>query len=164
LSRCGPEIVGTDTTFVLCVFAPSSQCDRDQAVKLPEHYWAVDGSFPRELFNETGLDLAASVGYSVNFENSTTHYKSGDVMHPDLALGQNLIRQFKVSLVGYAVVQVADHTDSGPTLGRERRVGDRTTQALMRPAFTECAPFCFARPRAAAIQPKPWPCARAFSP
>jgi hypothetical protein len=105
------------TALTLSVFAPWGQYDDNQAVNLSKHFWAIDGAYSASYLTMTGLDLSGSVGYTTNFENSATHYKSGDVAHLDVALGQNLTKQFKVGIAGYAVVQVTDDSGSGATLG-----------------------------------------------
>jgi hypothetical protein len=105
------------TSLTLSVFAPSGQYDQNQAVNLSKHFWAIDGAYSASYLTMTGLDLSGSLGYTTNFENLTTHYKSGDVVHLDVALGQNLTKEFKVGLIGYAVVQVTDDSGSGATLG-----------------------------------------------
>jgi hypothetical protein len=105
------------TSLTLSVFAPWGQYNENQAVNLSKHFWAIDGAYSASYLTPTGLDLSGSLGYTTNFENPTTHYKSGDVAHLDVALGQNLTKQFKVGLVGYAVVQVTDDSGSGAILG-----------------------------------------------
>jgi hypothetical protein len=105
------------TNLAVSVFAPTGQYDREQAINLSKHFWAIDGSYSASFLTQTGFDLSACLGYTVNSENSTTHYKSGDVVHLDLAIGQNLTREFKVGLGGYAVVQVTADSGSGATLG-----------------------------------------------
>jgi hypothetical protein len=77
------------TNFALSVFAPTGQYDQNQAINLSKNFWAVDGSYSASFLHETGFDLSGCLGYTVNFENPTTHYKSGDVVHLDLAVGQN---------------------------------------------------------------------------
>jgi len=105
------------TNLALSVFAPTGQYDPNQAINLSKNFWAVDGSYSASFLNETGFDLSGCLGYTVNFENPTTNYKSGDVVHLDLAVGQNLTKQWKVGVGGYAVVQVTGDSGSGATLG-----------------------------------------------
>jgi hypothetical protein len=99
------------------VFAPTGQYNQAQPVNLSLHYWALDATYSVSLLTEKGFDLSASLGYTVNFENPTTHYKSGDVAHLDLAVGQNLTQEFKVGIAGYAVVQVSGDSGAGAILG-----------------------------------------------
>ena len=103
--------------FAVSVFAPTGEYDPNQPVSLSKHFWAVDGAYSGSFLTEHGLDLSFSLGYTVNFQNPDTHYKSGDVVHLDLALGQYLNRVFKVGLVGYAVVQVTGDSGAGAILG-----------------------------------------------
>ncbi len=101
----------------LSVFAPTGEYDPNQAVSLSKHFWAVDAAASFSYLSERGLDLSFSLGYTVNFENPDTHYRSGDVVHLDVALGQYLTRRFKIGAVGYAVVQVTGDSGAGAILG-----------------------------------------------
>jgi hypothetical protein len=103
--------------FALSVYAPTGEYDPNQPLSLSRHFWALDSAFSGSLLTDWGFDLSASLGYTVNWENPDTQYKSGDVVHLDLALGQYLSHHFKVGLVGYAVVQVTPDSGSGAILG-----------------------------------------------
>jgi hypothetical protein len=105
------------SNFAISVFAPTGEYNKNHVLSLSKNFWAIDGSYAGSYLTETGFDLSGAVGYTVNFENPATHYKSGDVVHLDLAIGQNLSKQFKVGVVGYAVVQVTGDTGSGAVLG-----------------------------------------------
>ena len=105
------------SNFALSVIAPTGQYDPNKAVNLSAHYWAVDSSYSVSYLTQTGLDLSVSAGYTVNFENPATHYRSGDVAHVDLALGHNLTRAFKIGAGAYAIVQVTGDSGSGARLG-----------------------------------------------
>jgi hypothetical protein len=87
------------TNVALSVFAPTGQYDKNQAINLSKHFWAIDGAYSVSLLTEAGFDLSGCLGYTVNFENPSTHYKSGDVVHLDLAVGQNVTKQVKVGRV-----------------------------------------------------------------
>ena len=103
--------------FALSIIAPTGEYDENQPVSLSKHFWAVDGAYSGSFLTAHGFDMSFSLGYTVNRENPDTHYKSGDVTHLDLALGQYLNPVFKVGLVGYAVVQVTGDSGSGAILG-----------------------------------------------
>jgi len=103
--------------YALSVFDPTGQYDPNAPLNLSKHFWAIDNAGSVSYLTPTGLDLSGSLGYTVNFENPTTHYKSGDVVHLDLAVGQNLSKDFKVGVVAYAEVQVTGDSGSGATLG-----------------------------------------------
>ena len=105
------------SNFGISVFAPTGEYNKNHALNLSKNFWAIDGSYAGSYLTETGFDLSGALGYTVNFENPATHYKSGDVVHLDLAIGQNLSKQFKVGVVGYAVVQVTGDSGSGAVLG-----------------------------------------------
>ena len=103
--------------FALSIIAPTGEYNENQPVSLSKHFWALDGSYSGSYLTARGFDASFSLGYTVNRENPDTHYKSGDVTHLDLALGQYLNPVFKVGLVGYAVVQVTGDSGSGALLG-----------------------------------------------
>jgi hypothetical protein len=103
--------------FALSIIAPTGEYDESQPVSLSKHFWALDGAYSGSYLTEHGFDLSFSLGYTVNRENPDTHYRSGDVTHLDLAVGQYLNPVFKVGLVGYAVVQVTGDSGSGAILG-----------------------------------------------
>jgi hypothetical protein len=105
------------SSAALSVFCPTGRYDRNQPLNLSKNFWAIDAAYSLSYLTPTGLDLSGSAGYTVNFENPTTHYKSGDVLHLDLTFGQNLSKEFKVGIAGYAVVQVTGDSGSGATLG-----------------------------------------------
>ena len=103
--------------FALTVIAPTGEYNENQPVSLSKHFWALDGAYSGSYLTAHGFDMSFSLGYTVNRENPDTHYKSGDVTHLDLALGQYLNPVFKVGVVGYAVVQVTGDSGSGAILG-----------------------------------------------
>jgi hypothetical protein len=105
------------TAYALSVFCPTGEYDPNKALNLSKNFWAIDNAYSASYLTATGLDLSGSLGYTVNFENSRTHYKSGDVVHLDLAFGQNLSKELKVGIVGYAVIQVSGDSGSGANLG-----------------------------------------------
>src|SRR5215469_12666167 len=89
------------SNFAVSVFAPTGQYDQNHALNLSKHFWAIDGSYAGSYLTETGFDFSGALGYTVNFENPATHYKSGDVVHLDLAAGQSVSKQLKLGAVGY---------------------------------------------------------------
>jgi len=105
------------SSLAVSLYAPTGQYDQNQAVNLSMHYWAIDTAYSGSYLTPGGLDLSASLGYTINFENPTSHYRSGDVLHLDVALGHNLSEALKIGLLGYAVVQVTDDGGSGAVLG-----------------------------------------------
>jgi hypothetical protein len=105
------------SNLALSVFTPTGQYSPNQPVNLSHRYWAIDTSFSGSFLSAHGLDLSASLGYTVNFENPDTDYRSGDVAHLDVALGQYLNHHFKIGLVGYAVMQVTGDSGAGAFLG-----------------------------------------------
>jgi len=118
-----PAILGWHTgdlhvSTLLNVYAPTGEYDEDQAVNLSKNYWAVEPMINLTYLNtKTGTELSGAFGYTVNYENPTTDYDSGDVFHVDVALGQYLSKHLKIGALGYAWVQVTGDSGDGATLG-----------------------------------------------
>ena len=97
----------------LFIFVPTGPYDIHRVVNTGLNYWTVDPEFGFTYLNpKTGWDLSGALGYSLNTENTATHYTSGDILHLDLAAGRMFKNGFKPGIVGYAWIQVTG--DSGP--------------------------------------------------
>jgi hypothetical protein len=80
--------------------------------------WAVDGGVGYTYFDEDkGHELSAVVGFTYNFMNPYTAYRSGIDMHLELSASQYLTDRFLVGLVGYLYNQITADDGPGATLG-----------------------------------------------
>lgn len=89
---------------------------------------AIDGGGGYTYFNEkTGTEASATLGFTKNFENTSTNYTSGADAHLDLAAAQFLNEHFFVGVVGYYYQQLTADTGQLAILGsnelRTRGVG-----------------------------------------
>jgi hypothetical protein len=89
---------------------------------------AIDGGGSYTYLNtKTGTEASATLGFTGNFENPSTHYTNGIDSHLDLGAAQFLSEHFFVGAVGYYYQQLtADHGQLailGPNESRTRGVG-----------------------------------------
>jgi hypothetical protein len=89
---------------------------------------AIDAGGAYTYLNEkTGTEVSATLGFTKNFENTSTDYTNGTDAHLDLGAAQFLNEQFFVGVVGYYYQQLtADQGQIaalGPNESRTRGVG-----------------------------------------
>nr|WP_155292741.1 transporter [Pseudomonas fluorescens] len=73
----------------LSVWVPTGSYEHGRVLNTGKNYWSVSPQIGvTYLEPQTGWDFSATGIYLVNFENSATDYKSGDVLHLDLAVGK----------------------------------------------------------------------------
>jgi hypothetical protein len=64
-----------------------------------------------------GVDLSAAAGFTFNFTNTATDYKTGDEFHLEWAATKYLTKEFTVGLVGYYYQQLTPDSGTGARLG-----------------------------------------------
>ncbi|HEV7317192.1 MAG TPA: transporter [Ensifer sp.] len=64
-----------------------------------------------------GLDVSGKIGLSVNGENPSTNYRSGNDFHAEWAVVQHFSKTFSAGLVGYHYQQLTGDSGAGATLG-----------------------------------------------
>jgi hypothetical protein len=102
----------------LAVFIPTGDYDVHRVANTGLNHWTLDPQFGITHFDpKTGWDFSGALGYSINYRNDTTNYKSGDVLHVDYAIGKQLKNGFKPGVVGYAWLQVTPDTGRGALFG-----------------------------------------------
>jgi hypothetical protein len=69
------------------------------------------------LDQKKGHEASAVVGFTSNFQNTSTSYKNGVDSHLDWALSQFLSTQWNVGAVGYLYYQLTGDSGAGATLG-----------------------------------------------
>ena len=69
------------------------------------------------LNQQNGRELSAVLGFTYNFENTSTNYKNGIDSHLDWAASQFLSANWEVGLVGYVYYQLTGDSGSGAKLG-----------------------------------------------
>jgi hypothetical protein len=105
---------------------PSGSYQESNVVNVSLNRFAVDPTLG-VTWLDTGslIELSTVVGYTVNFENSATHYDSGNSLHVDLAAIKHFQSGFALGAVAYGEFQLTNDTGSGATLGgfRGRAIG-----------------------------------------
>lgn len=64
-----------------------------------------------------GLEMSTAAGFTFNFENPSTDYRTGTEFHIEWALIQNLSKSFGLGLVGYHYQQITGDSGAGASLG-----------------------------------------------
>jgi hypothetical protein len=64
-----------------------------------------------------GQEVSISMGYTMNFQNPATQYRTGNEFHLEYFLGQHLPKGFALGLAGYIYNQMTADTGSGAKLG-----------------------------------------------
>jgi hypothetical protein len=64
-----------------------------------------------------GQEVSISMGYTMNFINPATQYRTGNEFHLEYFLGQHLPKGFALGLAGYIYNQMTADTGSGAKLG-----------------------------------------------
>jgi len=105
-------------TGVLAVYAPTGSYDHQRIIDIGTNRWAVEADSGLTWMSEDS-DREASVlaGYTVNTENTATHYLSGNEFHADFVLAQHLPNGMVLGAAGYALQQTTPDSGSGAVLG-----------------------------------------------
>ena len=78
---------------------------------------AIDGGAGYTYFDpKTGHEFSAVLGFTGNFENTSTNYTSGVDMHLDWGASQFLTKQVQVGLVGYVYDQISPDRGCAPII------------------------------------------------
>ncbi len=102
----------------LMFYAPTGSYDRRRVIDIGLNRWAVEPDVGVTwLDEETGRHASLFAGYTVNAENPSTHYLSGQEFHADFVLAQHLPHGLIAGVAGYAVQQTTPDSGSGATLG-----------------------------------------------
>jgi len=105
---------------------PVGAYDPNRLANLGIGHGAIDGGGGYTYFNpQAGHEFSAVAGFTYNFRNPDTQYRSGVDFHVDWGASQFLSKQLFVGLVGYAYQQITDDSGQNPILGgfRSRVVG-----------------------------------------
>ena len=79
---------------------------------------AIDVGGAYTYFNQaTGNEISGVAGFTYNFENPETQYRSGIDFHFDWGASHLLTKQLFVGIAGYAYQQITDDSGQNPILG-----------------------------------------------
>jgi hypothetical protein len=96
---------------------PVGSYDPNRLANIGLGHGAIDWGGGYTYLNQaTGHEFSAVGGFTYNFENPDTNYKSGVDFHLDWAASQ-FLSNIRVGLVGYAYQQVTGDSGSGDRVG-----------------------------------------------
>jgi hypothetical protein len=79
---------------------------------------AIDAGGGYTYFNQaSGNEFSGVAGFTYNFQNPDTQYRSGIDFHFDWGASHYLTKQVFVGIAGYAYQQITDDSGQNPTLG-----------------------------------------------
>lgn len=100
------------------VNAPTGFWQRGNLANIGFNRWAIDTTGAVTWLDpKIGLELSAAAGFTYNFENPATDYKTGTEFHLEYAAVQNFSKQFAIGINGYFYDQVTGDTGAGANLG-----------------------------------------------
>ena len=103
--------------FTLFGFAPTGQYNAHQLANTSLNHWAVMPRLAATYFDpKTGWEVSGAAVYSVNWENPTTDYETGNILNLDGAITKNF-GPLGVGAVAYAMIQTTPDSGSGAKLG-----------------------------------------------
>ena len=130
---------------------PVGSYDPNRLSNIGIGHGAIDGGGAYTYLNEkTGTEASATLGFTKNFENTSTDYTNGTDAHLDLGAAQFLNEQFFVGVVGYYYQQLTADTGQlailGPNELRTRGVGGRKSATISTWAACRSTQTCAATP------------------
>lgn len=100
------------------IVTPSASYSIEEALNPSLNYWTFDTNVAATYLNlETGQDYSLNVGYSINSENSATHYKTGNELHIDYMFNQFLSEKWAIGIQGFYLKQISSDSGDGALLG-----------------------------------------------
>ncbi len=102
----------------LMLYAPTGGYDRHRIINISTNRWSVEPAVGlTQMDEETGRQACAFVGYTINTENTETHYRSGDEFHADFVIAQHLRNGLVLGMTGYALQQTTADSGAGVAFG-----------------------------------------------
>jgi hypothetical protein len=98
--------------------APVGVYDPTRLASMGLGHWATDAGVGYTYLNEqVGFEWSAVVGFTYNFINPYTQYRSGIDAHLDWAISPYLTEKLHIGAVGYVYNQVTGDSGASPALG-----------------------------------------------
>jgi hypothetical protein len=99
-------------------YAPTGSYDRQRIIDIGDNRWAIEPDVGLTWIDERTVRHASFfIGYTVNTENTATHYLSGQEFHTDFVLAQHLADGWMLGVAGYAFQQTTGDSGSGAIFG-----------------------------------------------
>ena len=100
------------------VYVPTGQNSPSEDVNIGRNYIALDPTFGFTwLSPKRGHEISAFLGYTVNFENEDSRYRSGNAFHADAVLAQHFDNGLSLGVGGYYYKQITGDSGEGATFG-----------------------------------------------
>jgi hypothetical protein len=97
---------------------PIGPWDRDSISNIAFNHWGLDTSAAFTYLDAAkGHEVSMTAGFTFNWENPSTDYKTGTEFHLEVALIQHVSKTVSLGLVGYHYQQVSGDSGDGATLG-----------------------------------------------
>ena len=97
---------------------PVGVYDPNRLASMGLGHWAADAGAGYTYLNEqAGFEWSAVVGFTYNFINPYTQYRSGIDAHLDWAISPYLTEKLHIGAVGYVYNQVTGDSGASPVLG-----------------------------------------------
>jgi hypothetical protein len=105
-------------TLATLINVPIGQWELGNPVNVGFNRWVIDATGALTHLNpQTGVELSGAAGFTFNFENPNTDYKSGTEFHFESAAMLHLSQTFSIGVNGYALKQITGDSGSGARLG-----------------------------------------------
>lgn len=99
-------------------YAPTGSYDRQRIIDIGTNRWAIEPDVGLTWIDErSGRHASFFIGYTVNTQNTSTHYLSGQEFHTDFVLAQHLPGDWVLGMAGYAFQQTTGDSGSGAIFG-----------------------------------------------
>lgn len=100
------------------VNVPVGFWERGNLANIGFNHWAIDNAAAFTWLDpKIGLELSAMAGFTYNWKNPATDYKTGTEFHVEYAAVQNFSKRFALGINGYFYDQVTGDSGSGARLG-----------------------------------------------
>lgn len=99
-------------------YAPTGKYDVRDFLNTSLNRWAIEFDYGYTYLDpKTGCEFDLAPGYTINFENPATAYRSGNEFHMDWVAMKHLTPTWGVGAVGYAWIQTTPDSGAGAMLG-----------------------------------------------
>jgi len=97
---------------------PAGSYSSERLANIGIGFWAIDAGGGYTYYNpQAGWEFSAVVGFTYNFENSSTDYQNGIDSHLEWSVSKFLSAAWEVGIAGYVYYQLTRDSGSGDTVG-----------------------------------------------
>jgi hypothetical protein len=103
------------TTLNFLLNIPVGDYDEGSLTNAGFNRWGLDTTVAFTYLNpDSGFELTAAPGITVNGKNRDTDYRSGDEFHVEMAAMQHLSEKYAIGVIGYHYEQLDNDSGSAP--------------------------------------------------